>query len=171
MCKLMLKSVFYFICYVIIIDNKGSDNMFCPKCGFKNNEDAVFCGQCGNPLGGVEPTPNQMVNNQPGTVNNPEQRTINVNPYPNATNDTNQALDPNMKKFATMSVVIPSISLFLCLFVGFIPLLAWVLGGLCINFSNKGQAGDPKLAKVGKILSIILIIMGVIMFVMALSGQ
>ena len=135
--------------------------MNCPKCGMINKEDAAFCGQCGEKLN--TPVNNMTMNNQ-STMNQQMSQLQNVTITPQQQN-----LDPSMKKFATLSVVIPSIGLFFCLFIGFIPVLAWALGGMSVGFAKKGKAADPKLAKVGMILSYIFIAMGFVLFFMALS--
>ena len=137
--------------------------MNCPKCGMINKEDAAFCGQCGEKLN--TPVNNMTMNNQ-STMNQQMSQLQNVTITPQQQN-----LDPSMKKFATLSVVIPSIGLFFCLFIGFIPVLAWALGGMSVGFAKKGKAADPKLAKVGMILSYIFIAMGFVLFFMALSGD
>ena len=146
--------------------------MNCPKCGMINKDDAAFCGQCGEKLN--TPVNNMAMNNQSTmnqqtalpTMNQQTAQLQNVTITPQQQN-----LDPSMKKFATLSVVIPSIGLFFCLFIGFIPVLAWALGGMCVGFAKKGKAADPKLAKVGMILSYIFIAMGFVLFFMALSGD
>lgn len=135
--------------------------MNCPKCGMINKEDAAFCGQCGEKLN--TPVNNMTMNNQ-STMNQQMSQLQNVTITPQQQN-----LDPSMKKFATLSVVIPSIGLFFCLFIGFIPVLAWALGGMSVGFAKKGKAADPKLAKVGMVLSYIFIAMGFVLFFMALS--
>ena len=146
--------------------------MNCPKCGMINKDDAAFCGQCGEKLN--TPVNNMTMNNQSTmnqqtalpTMNQQTAQLQNVTITPQQQN-----LDPSMKKFATLSVVIPSIGLFFCLFIGFIPVLAWALGGMCVGFAKKGKAADPKLAKVGMVLSYIFIAMGFVLFFMALSGD
>ena len=137
--------------------------MNCPKCGMINKDDAAFCGQCGEKLN--TPVNNMTMNNQ-STMNQQMSQLQNVTITPQQQN-----LDPSMKKFATLSVVIPSIGLFFCLFIGFIPVLAWALGGMSVGFAKKGKAADPKLAKVGMVLSYIFIAMGFVLFFMALSGD
>ena len=137
--------------------------MNCPKCGMINKDDAAFCGQCGEKLN--TPVNNMTMNNQ-STMNQQMAQLQNVTITPQQQN-----LDPSMKKFATLSVVIPSIGLFFCLFIGFIPVLAWALGGMSVGFAKKGKAADPKLAKVGMVLSYIFIAMGFVLFFMALSGD
>ena len=118
---------------------------------------------CGEKLN--TPVNNMTMNNQ-STMNQQMSQLQNVTITPQQQN-----LDPSMKKFATLSVVIPSIGLFFCLFIGFIPVLAWALGGMSVGFAKKGKAADPKLAKVGMVLSYIFIAMGFVLFFMALSGD
>lgn len=146
--------------------------MNCPKCGMINKDDAAFCGQCGEKLN--TPVNNMTMNNQSTMNQQMAQPTTNqqMAQLQNVTiTPQQQNLDPSMKKFATLSVVIPSIGLFFCLFIGFIPVLAWALGGMSVGFAKKGKAADPKLAKVGMVLSYIFIAMGFVLFFMALSGD
>ena len=136
--------------------------MNCPRCGMINKDDAAFCGQCGEKLN--VPVNNMNMQQQPV---NPQMQSQNLNQPAQPL----QNLDPSMKKFATLSVVIPSICLFLILFVGFMPILAWALGGMCVGFAKKGKAADPKLAKVGMVLSYILIAMGFVLYFIVLGSK
>lgn len=121
--------------------------MFCSKCGTQNVSGEHFCKNCGCLL---EAQGNGSTNS-------------------NLTSDYVQdAVNPNMKKWAVWSVVIPAIAIFLYMFIGLSVYMAIFIAVVGFSFAKKGELGDRKLATVGKVLNGILTGLAIVMFVILL---
>jgi len=168
--------------------------MFCSKCGFQNNQGEMFCKQCGTRLDdGVQQqvqsnNTNQFIqpqqSNQPDMMqqqpmNNQQyqQPQQNINPqvsnnYSNSgTLDQNyidKAVNPNMKKWAILSVVVPVVGIIWYWFIGLSFYIAIMLAAAGFGFAQKGEMANKKLAIIGKVLNGILAGMAIIMFILQL---
>lgn len=137
--------------------------MNCKKCGFVSNNGEKFCRNCGSILeennynGGVI-NPNPTVNNQA------------PNNYSNVNNDYNKAINPNMNKWAILSVIVPAVGIIWYWFIGLSFYLAILIATCSLAFAKKGEVANKKLAIIGKILSGVLIGMTIIMFILYCIG-
>lgn len=117
-----------------------------------------------------QPMNNQGYNQQP--MNNQNYSNQNMNNTQNYNgldqNYVNNAVNPNMKKWATWSVVVPIAGIIFYLFIGLSFYLAIVIAAAGFSFAQKGEMGNPKLAKVGKVLNGVLVAIAIVMFVMQL---
>ena len=154
--------------------------MFCNKCGRRIEENTKFCGGCGTPV----PVQNYVQQNENTTQNieTPNtQQNYNVNqnngdfrqaqvntnynqPYQNYDNIVN----PSMKKYAILSIVIPAVSIFVYLFIGLTVYIAIFLSALGFNFAKKGALYSKKLSRIGYVLNTILIVMAVLVWIVLL---
>lgn len=119
--------------------------MFCSNCGKEIDATVSFCPNCGT-----------AVNKTNQTVYEGE---FYSEPY------QNQTVKPGVDGFAIASLVLGIISFFILPIIG--SILAIILGNKSIN-----DNGDNTMAKVGKILgivSLILSIVGVIIVILALT--
>lgn len=121
--------------------------MYCSNCGNKNNNGEKFCRNCGILL----ETPNQQINNQ----NNNE-----------LNQKINKAVNPNMTKWAVLSVIIPIVGIIIYTFIGLSFYLAVAIATAGYSFAQMGQVGNPKLAKIGKVLNWILLGMAIVMLIL-----
>ena len=155
--------------------------MFCNKCGRIIEENAKFCGGCGTPV----PIQNNIQQNENIAQNietpNIQQNNNNVNPnnenygqaqvnsnYSQTYQNYDNIINPSMKKYAILSIVIPSISLFLYFFVGLTVWIAICLSALGFNFAQKGKLYSEKLAKIGYVLNTILLVAAILMWIILL---
>lgn len=146
--------------------------MFCSKCGFQNNQGDMFCKKCGTKLdNGVQQT-QQLNNNEP--VVQPQQGVNTQVPNNNPNNGNlnqnyvNNAVNPNMKKWAILSVVIPAVSIIWYWFIGLPPLIAVLLAATGFGFAKKGEVSDQKMATIGRVLNGILVGFAVVMYILYL---
>ena len=158
--------------------------MFCSKCGFQNNQGEMFCKNCGTRLESnnqqqapQNPT-NQFIqpqqSSQPDMTQQPQQ---NVNPqvsnnYSNngtlSQNYIDKAVNPNMKKWAILSVVVPAVAIIWYWFIGLSFYIAIMLAAAGFGFAQKGDMANKKLATIGKVLNGILAGMAIVMFILQL---
>lgn len=145
--------------------------MFCSKCGFQNNQGEMFCKQCGTRLDNGIQQPQQNNTNQ---FIQPQQ---NINPqvsnnYSNSgTLDQNyidKAVNPNMKKWAILSVVVPAVAIIWYWFIGLSFYIAIMLATAGFGFAQKGEMANKKLAIIGKVLNGILAGIAIVMFILQL---
>ena len=155
--------------------------MFCNKCGRIIEENSKFCGGCGTPVPiqnniqqneniaqNIE-TPNIQQNNNNVNQNNGNYGQAQLNSNYNQTyQNYDNIVNPNMKKYAILSIVIPSISLFLYFFVGLTVWIAICLSALGFNFAQKGKLYSEKLAKIGYVLNTILLVVAILMWIILL---
>lgn len=149
--------------------------MFCSKCGFQNNQGEVFCKNCGTRLEN---------NNQQQAPQNPTNQFIqpqqNVNPqvsnnYSNngtlSQNYIDKAVNPNMKKWAILSVVVPAVTIIWYWFIGLSFFIAIMLAAAGFGFAQKGDMANKKLATIGKVLNGILAGMAIVLFILQLINE
>lgn len=149
--------------------------MFCSKCGFQNNQGEMFCKNCGTRLEN---------NNQQQAPQNPTNQFIqpqqNVNPqvsnnYSNngtlSQNYIDKAVNPNMKKWAILSVVVPAVTIIWYWFIGLSFFIAIMLAAAGFGFAQKGDMANKKLATIGKVLNGILAGMAIVLFILQLINE
>jgi len=142
--------------------------MYCSKCGSQNVNGERFCKTCGTLLENNQPQ--QTANNMNGQVQQPmNQQYTNTNGNLDP-NYVNQAVNPNMKKWAILSIVVPVAGIIWYWFIGLSFYLAIFIATAGFGFAQKGQMADKKLATIGKVCNGVLVGMAVIMFVLQLIG-
>lgn len=168
--------------------------MFCSKCGTQNINGGQFCKNCGTILNNNQQSTNQgqysnsqMSNqqsmNQEQYSNNqmPNQQPINQGQYSNNqiynqqpqnnnvtlnANYVDKAVNPNMKKWAILSVVIPIAGIIWYCFIGLSVYLAIFIAACGFGFAQKGEMANKKLATAGKVLNGVLCGMAIIMLIL-----
>lgn len=141
--------------------------MFCSKCGMQNVSGEQFCKNCGTILN------NQMLNQQPvsqGQYPNNQmsnQQIQNNNGTLNA-NYVNQVVNPNMKKWAILSIIVPVVGIVWYWFIGLSFYVAIFIASCGFGFAQKGEMANKKLATIGKVLNGILCGMAILMFILYL---
>lgn len=163
--------------------------MYCGSCGNQNINGEKFCKNCGTILdnrqaqvnSNIQQSINQNIKEQ--SVN--EQYINNQQMYQNCNQQTynqqyqnnngnlnenyiNQAVNPDMKKWAILSVVIPTVAIVWYFFIGLSFYIAIAIAGAGFSFAEKGKMADPKLAKIGKVLNVVLMIMAFAVLIMNL---
>lgn len=149
--------------------------MFCKKCGTLIEEGTKFCGNCGTPVEFVQQqNTTNNINSQPVnpvtdtnsniSSNNTYNSQQNVNYNPNNENYDN-IINPSMKKYAILSIVIPSIALFVYFFIGLSFYIAILLAGVGFSFAQKGKMYSKKMSTAGVVLNTILMVVACIMLV------
>lgn len=157
--------------------------MFCKNCGTRNDGQS-FCTNCGAKLdnSSIDNNRHNEINKEEYSQNtmSPNGLEMNVqqalNETAQTTNQTNQmnnsyidkAVNPDMTKWAVLSVVIPSIAIFLYMFIGLSFILAIIIAGVGFDFAKKGKMGNKKLAIVGQVLNGILVLLAVIILILNL---
>lgn len=137
--------------------------MFCTKCGMQNNNGEKFCKNCGVLLDNNEKLqPTNNVSNQ-----NQQYSNSNVGLDPNY---INQAVNPNMKKWAILSVVIPIIAIIWYIFIGLSFYLAILIAAAGFEFARKGEMANKKLAIAGKVANGVLVGLAIIMLILQYMG-
>lgn len=157
--------------------------MYCSKCGFQNVNVKRFCKNCGTLLENNQSQ--QQINNN---FNNQGQQQINdgiVNQHPIynqnsnqqyknngslGSNYVNQAVNPNMKKWAILSIVVPVVGMIWYWFIGLSFYLAIFIAAAGFSFAKKGKMANKKLATIGKVCNGILSGMAVVMLILQLIG-
>lgn len=81
---------------------------------------------------------------------------------------SNEQVNSDMKIWAVLSVIIPAIAIVWYYFIGMSVILAIIFAAMSLAFAKKGAVADSKLAKIGKILSYILIGLAIVMFIVQL---
>lgn len=169
--------------------------MFCSKCGFQNNQGEMFCKQCGTRLdSGVQPEQVQQNNTnqfiQPQQTNQPDmmqQQSMNNQQYQQPQQNVNpqvsnnyfnngtlsqdyidKTVNPNMKKWAILSVVVPAVAIIWYWFIGLSFYIAIMLAAAGFGFAQKGEMANKKIAVIGKVLNGILAGMAIVMFILQL---
>lgn len=168
--------------------------MFCSKCGFQNNQGEMFCKQCGTRLDNgtqqqaqpnntnqyIQPQQSSqpdMMQQQPMNNQQYQQPQQNINPqvsnnYSNSgtldQNSIDKAVNPNMKKWAILSVVVPAVAIIWYCFIGLSFYIAMILAAAGFGFAQKGEMANKKLAIIGKVLNGILAGMAIVMFILQL---
>ena len=162
--------------------------MYCSKCGSQNVNGERFCKTCGSLLENNQPQ--QPVNNMNGQLQQPmnnQQPVNNVNPatqqfqqpmnqqYSNNNGGLDpkyveQAVNPNMKKWAILSIVVPIAGIIWYWFIGLNLYLAVFIAATGFGFAEKGKMANKKLATIGKICSSVLVGMAIIMFILQIIG-
>ena len=137
--------------------------MFCKNCGTQNNSNERFCKNCGTLL------ENGQISQQANNTGSQNQQYTNMNGKLNS-NYVNQAVNPNMKKWAILSVVIPVAAIIWYMFVGLSFYLAIFIATAGFGFAQKGEMADKKLATIGKIANGILMGLAIVMLVLQLIG-
>lgn len=154
--------------------------MFCNKCGRIIENGSKFCGGCGTPVP-IQNNVQQNINveqniERPGIEQNNNGNQVNEN-YEQSQGNTNynqpsqnydNIVNPSMKKYAILSIVIPSIALFLYFFVGLTVWVAICLSALGFNFAQKGKLYSKKLARIGNVLNTILVVVAILMWIILL---
>lgn len=153
--------------------------MFCSKCGTQINPNERFCSKCGilvvnanSPQSqqttdqiqskSIQAQPNTNVINQ-GFGNNQNNQPNNI-----TQEQINQVLNPNMKKWAILSIVLPAVGIGLYIWPGLSIWIAIAIAGAGLEFAKKGKMGNPKLAKIGQIVNYILLGIALIMLILLL---
>lgn len=166
--------------------------MYCSKCGSQNVNGERFCKNCGSLLENNQPQEvvnnissqfQQPVNNgmmeQP--VNNYQQTTNQQVMYNQPSNSQyqnnnsgldqnyiNKAINPNMKKWAILSIIVPIIAIIWYWFIGLSFYLAIAIAAAGFGFAEKGKMSNKKLATIGKVLNGILCGLAVVMLILQL---
>lgn len=151
--------------------------MNCKNCGIQNMNGEKFCKNCGvlleNNLS-QQPINNQVTNENYQNNNigvQPNQQPINSQALnQNYQNNINYALNPNMKKWAVLSVIVPIAGIVWYWFIGLSFYLAIFIAAAGFGFAEKGKMANQKLALIGKILNGVLCGMAVIMLILQLIG-
>lgn len=132
--------------------------MYCSKCGFLNNNGEKYCKNCGVLL-----EENQV---QQPTTNNVDNQQFQNNTGNLSSTYVNNAINPNMKKWAILSIIIPAIAIVWYLFIGLSVYIAVIIASVGFSFAKKGEVSDKKLALVGKILNGILVGLAIVMLIL-----
>lgn len=103
-----------------------------------------------------------MYNNSMNTTNSQ-----NMNGNLNS-NYVQQAVNPNMKKWAILSIVVPVAGMIWYWFIGLSFYLAILIATAGFSFAQKGEMANKKMAIVGKVLNGMLCAMAIIMLILQL---
>jgi len=155
--------------------------MFCTKCGSQNANGERFCNKCGCLLENNQPqqpvnnmNAQQPMNNYQQPMNNYQQpmnqqytsNNGNLNP-----NYVNQAVNPNMKKWAIFSIIIPIIGFLWFLFIGIPIWIAVALAATGFSFAEKGKMASKKLSTTGKVLNGIFVGFIIVAYILTVIGN
>lgn len=128
---------------------------------------------------------NMNVNNHQNmntNINNQQSVNITQPSYSNNMNNTQsangnlnsnyvqQAVNPNMNKWAVLSIVVPIAGMIWYWFIGLSFYLAIIIAAAGFGFAQKGEMANKKLAIVGKVLNGMLCAMAIIMLILQLIG-
>ncbi len=146
--------------------------MFCKKCGTLIEEGTRFCGNCGTPVEIVQQQdPSNNSNNPITSLNNNVSSNDtynnqgNINYNPNNENYDN-IINPSMKKYAILSIVIPSVALLVYFIIGLSFYIAILLAIVGFSFAKKGKMYSKRMSAVGVALNTILTVVACIMLVL-----
>lgn len=126
--------------------------MFCTKCGAQNNNGERFCNKCGSLLQNAQ-YPQQTVNGE-----NSQYSSGGLTP-----DYINKAVNPNMTKWAILSIAIASVGIVWYWFIGLSVYIAAFLSAAGFSFAQKGEMSNKKLSTIGKVLNGILAGMAIVM--------
>lgn len=130
--------------------------MLCKKCGIQNTAGERFCKNCGVLLENSQSSQQNQI---------PQYSNMNGGLDPNY---INQAVNPNMKKWAILSIIVPVVAIIWYIFIGLSFYLAILIAAAGFEFANKGEMADKKLAIIGKIANGILVGMAVVTLILQL---
>ncbi len=148
--------------------------MFCSKCGTEANPNERFCSSCGTLVANTNAPQSQQPTEQiqPQSNNNVTQQEFGSiqNNQPNSITqeEITQGLNPDMKKWAILSIVTPAAGIALYFWPGLSFWIAVLIAGAGLEFAKKGKMADPKLAKIGEVLNYILFGIAIIMLIIIL---
>jgi len=166
--------------------------MYCSKCGSQNINGERFCKGCGTLLENNQPQqlvnnvnvqPQQPINNgiaeqpannyqqsanQQSMYNQPSNSQYQNNSSRLDSNYVSKAVNPNMKKWAILSIVVPIIAIIWYWFIGLSFYLAIAIAAAGFGFAEKGKMSNKKLATIGKVLNGILCGLAIVMLVLQL---
>lgn len=125
--------------------------MICNKCGIQNNNGEKFCNNCGCLL------PIESQNLNVNMQNNMQNNNFNENYI-------NQATNPNMKKWAILSIIVPIVGIIWYCFIGLTSYTAIFISLAGCGFAVKSMRSNKTLSIIGEILNLILCILAIIMF-------
>ncbi len=154
--------------------------MNCSKCGYNNTTGDRFCKNCGILLENNQPQ--QSINNVNSQFQQPinnisgqqlYQQQTNNQQYTNTNgnldhNYVNKAVNPNMKKWAILSIVVPVVGIIWYWFIGLSFYLAVFIAAAGFGFAQKGEMSNKKLATIGKVCNGILLGMAIVVFIINL---
>ena len=83
-------------------------------------------------------------------------------------NYVNKAVNPNMKKWAILSIVVPVVGIIWYWFIGLSFYIAVLIAAAGFGFAQKGEMSNKKLATIGKVCNGILLGMAIIVFIINL---
>lgn len=126
--------------------------MFCKYCGSSINNEDKFCIGCGR----------LVQNNESTTIENHEEI---------KTAYMEESINPNMRKWAVLSIVIPVVAIIWYIFIGLSFYIAVLIASVGLSFAKKGEMADAKLAKIGTVLNYILMIIAVIMLILIILNM
>lgn len=130
--------------------------MLCKKCGIQNTAGERFCKNCGVLLENSQSSQQNQI---------PQYSNMNGGLDPNY---INQAVNPNMEKWAILSIIVPVVAIIWYIFIGLSFYLAILIAAAGFEFANKGEMADKKLAIIGKIANGILVGMAVVTLILQL---
>ncbi len=147
--------------------------MICSNCGTQNDQGVVFCSNCGmrleNAVQPQQPFSQQSVEN---LIDNQmyQQQNVNMQYANNIPNQDyiNKAVNPNMKKWAILSIVVPVIAIIWYWFIGLSFYIAVIIAAAGFGFAQKGEIANKKMAVAGRVLNGILAGMAIIMLIIQL---
>lgn len=112
--------------------------MYCPKCGYQNNELEKYCSKCG-----------WLFEN------------TNQNDYKNIENS-------KANKYAIFSIIIPVVAIIWYAFIGLSFYLAIIIASIGFGFAKKGEVANKKCAIIGNVLNGILCGLAIVIFIIKL---
>lgn len=136
--------------------------MFCSKCGCQIANGERFCRNCGCLIENTQ-MQNTMQNPNLNGQANLNQNYSNFNP-----NYVNNVENPNMKKWAILSILIPSVAIIWYTFIGLSFYIAIFIGAAGFEFAKKGEIASKKMALTGRILNGILCGLAIVMLIINL---
>lgn len=139
--------------------------MFCSNCSSKTNPGEMFCKQCGTRLNNEE-QPEQLNVQQVETQQEVNAQYSTTNSI--IQNDIDKKINPNMKKWAILSIIVPSIAIIWYIFIGLSFYIAIALAATGFGFAKKAEIAEKRLATIGKVLNGILVCFAIVMFFLLL---
>lgn len=142
--------------------------MFCSKCGCQNTNGEKFCKNCGVLL------ENKEIQNTITNQINPNVKILDINNNSNNNENSsntlsqetiNKSINPNMKKWAILSIIVPVAGIIWYWFIGLSFYLAIIISAAGFSFAEKGKMADKRLATIGKICNWVLTIMAIIVLI------